>query len=126
MVNTCNICARGWEAPRSSSDMCGVFRHLNDSFCNGLGKAKVSSLVWRDVWRRLSMVCHWQTLISSFFLFSPILSKFVLVIQNFRVVLLFIDISTLILFFLVFFVKFQFAFNFIIWSIIVICYTFQI
>ena len=53
--------------------------------------------------------------------------KFTLVVQNLRVVLLFNDILTLILFFFVLgpFVKFQFVFNFIIGSIIMICYFFK-
>jgi hypothetical protein len=126
IVDTCNAGACGWEASRSSSDTCRVFRRLNDSFRDGLGKVEASPLVWRDAWQCLLMVCRWQTLLSSFLLFSLIPSKSTLVIQNFRVVLSFIDISTLVFFFLGPLVEFQFAFNLIIWSIIVICCFFKI
>jgi hypothetical protein len=69
---------------------------------------------------------------SSFFLFYLVPLKFTLTILNFRVVLSFIDISTLIhnLLFIIFvlrsFVKFWFVFNNNLESIIVICFFFLI
>jgi hypothetical protein len=121
MIDTCNACARGWEAPQSSRDTCGVFWRLNDSFHNDLEKAEASPLVWRDAWHCLLMVCHWQTLLFSF-LTHPLKinishSKF----QSCHFIYWYFNFS---FFFSGPLVEFQFAFNFIIWSIIVICYFF--
>jgi len=114
---------------RSFDDLYDISRCPNDSFCDGVETINTYLFAWGGKRRHL---CDSVSLTDFFFFFSlsfPL--KFMMSIQNLRVVLSFTKILTLIFIVLIsnsalsVFFKFWFVFNFIIEPIIMICLKFS-
>jgi len=110
--------ARVWKAPITFYGAWSISRRPKISLHRNMGIFTRSSFSWGGLRQQQHDGLSLVTFISLVLLFSLILVKFTLTIQNFRIVLLFIDISTLVFILLIF--------NFCSWSFckILICFQF--